>query len=77
MFCQRPLLTDLNAGGNSPISLTLFLFHFFSCARRGTKNFIAPEVLEEKVHTSAIDIFSAGCVFYNFIQGHAPGLTKT
>ncbi|KAK5827157.1 kinase-like domain-containing protein [Linnemannia elongata] len=48
-----------------------------SCARRGTKNFIAPEVLEEKVHTSAIDIFSAGCVFYNFIQGHAPGLTKT
>jgi mitogen-activated protein kinase kinase kinase len=44
--------------------------------RKGTNGFIAPEILEDKIHTTAVDIFSAGCIILNMITGETPDLTN-
>jgi len=35
----------------------------------------APEVVNLKPHTYALDVFSMGCIFFNMMTGKMPRLT--
>ena len=47
-----------------------------SGSRVGTDGFRAPEVVDLKPHTYALDIFSFGCVVYLMLQGEEAWLTE-
>ena len=38
----------------------------------GTPNYSAPEIFEDKPYTNKVDIWSAGIVLYNMINGMQP-----
>ncbi|KAF9133348.1 Serine/threonine-protein kinase plk1 [Mortierella sp. 14UC] len=43
--------------------------------RVGTENYMAPEVVNSKPHTFAMDTFSLGCIMFRMILGERPKLT--
>ncbi|KAK3834731.1 MAG: kinase-like domain-containing protein, partial [Linnemannia elongata] len=45
-------------------------------ARVGTDGFRAPEVVDLRPHTYALDIFSLGCMIYLMLQGEEAWLTE-
>ncbi|KAF9130603.1 hypothetical protein BGW39_002880, partial [Mortierella sp. 14UC] len=42
----------------------------------GTESYVAPEIMEKKTHTVAIDIWPLGCIFFQMLTRRLAGLTR-
>lgn len=41
-------------------------------SRCGTPGFVAPEVLQDKIYDSKVDIYSIGCLMFLLLSGKSP-----